>query len=79
MRSFLQTGAEQIEKEQNIECVILIIMCHGVGRRIYGIDCMPVEVTSLIDCFSTDNCPSLYEKPRLIFIQACRAGKKNCI
>lgn len=74
MKSFLQSEAEQIEKDKCTECVVLIIMSHGGGTRISGVDHVPVELKTLIDFFSSDNCPSLHEKPRLVFVQACRTG-----
>ncbi|XP_052080957.1 caspase-2-like isoform X2 [Mytilus californianus] len=74
MQSFLRSEAKQLEKEENCaECVILIIMSHGVGTKVYGVDCLPVEIKELTDCFSTANCESLHGKPRLVFIQACRS------
>lgn len=76
MTSFLQSEAEQIEKENCTECVILIIMSHGGGTKISGVDHVAVELKSLIAFFSSKNCPSLHEKPRLVFVQACRTGKK---
>lgn len=76
MQSFLQNSAEQLQKDEICaECVILIIMSHGVGTKVYGVDCLLVEIKELTDCFSTANCDSLHGKPRLVFIQACRSGK----
>lgn len=74
MKSFLQSEAEQIEKDKCTECVVLIIMSHGGRTRISGVDHVPVELKTLIAFFSSDNCPSLHEKPRLVFVQACRTG-----
>lgn len=76
MISYLYDGAEQLETENNAECVVLIIMSHGGGNRVYGVDSIPVELKTLIDVFSSVNCPSLHGKPRLVFVQACRSGKK---
>ncbi|XP_076112485.1 caspase-2-like [Mytilus galloprovincialis] len=74
MQSFLQNSAEQLQKDEICaECVILIIMSHGVGTKVYGVDCLLVEIKELTDCFSTANCDSLHGKPRLVFIQACRS------
>lgn len=77
MQSFLQNSAEQLQKDEiSAECVILIIMSHGVGTKVFGVDCLLVEIKELTDCFSTANCDSLHGKPRLVFIQACRSGKE---
>ncbi|VDI66714.1 Hypothetical predicted protein [Mytilus galloprovincialis] len=75
MISYLYDGAEQLETENNAECVVLIIMSHGGGNRVYGVDSIPVELKTLIDVFSSVNCPSLHGKPRLVFVQACRSDE----
>ncbi|XP_063418278.1 caspase-3-like isoform X2 [Mytilus trossulus] len=73
MLSFLRSEAKELVKEDRAECVILIIMSHGVGTKVYGVDCLPVEIKALTDCFSTANCQVLQGKPRLVFVQACRS------
>ena len=72
MTLFLQK--EAISLDENTECVILIIMSHGGGTRIYGTDLMPVELKGLTEIFSSSKCPILDGKPRLVFVQACRSG-----
>lgn len=77
METYLDEEAELLKKdEEDTECVILIILSHGGGSRVYGVDCMTVELKTLTDYFSSDNCSKLYGKPRLVFVQACRSGKK---
>lgn len=82
MLSFLRSEAKELVDEDRAECVILIIMSHGVGTKVFGVDCLPVEIKALTDCFSTANCQVLQGKPRLVFVQACRSGKNikltNC-
>lgn len=73
MLSFFRSEAGQLVNEDRVECVILIIMSHGVGTKVYGVDCLPVEIKVLTDCFSTANCTVLHGKPRLVFVQACRS------
>lgn len=77
MKSFLCEEAKQLDKENCAECAILIIMSHGSGTKVYGVDCLPVELKSLTDCFSSENCKSLHGKPRLVFVQACRSYDKS--
>lgn len=80
MKSFLIEEATQLDKDDCAECVILIIMSHGSGTKVFGVDGLAVELKSLTDCFSTANCESLYGKPRLVFVQACRSCKlKNLL
>lgn len=75
MKSFLIKEAKQLDKEDCAECVILIIMSHGSGTKVFGVDGLGVELKSLTNCFSTANCGCLHEKPRLVFVQACRSCK----
>ncbi|CAC5387623.1 CASP2 [Mytilus coruscus] len=73
MISNLCSAANEIKEKKDTECVILIIMSHGGGTRVYGVDCMPVQLKTLTDCFSSTKCPTLRGKPRLVFVQACRS------
>lgn len=73
MQSNLSNAANALK--ENTECVILIILSHGGGTRVYGVDLMPVQLKTLTDCFSSARCPTLRGKPRLVFVQACRSGK----
>ena len=63
------------EDWKSFECVVLILMSHGQGDCILGDDGKAVKVKDLTDIFSTENCPDLDGKPRLVFVQACRGGK----
>ena len=58
-----------------MECVVLIIMSHGETNGIYGTDGKLTKLNDMTDIFSSSQCPELKEKPRLVFVQACRGGK----
>uniref|UniRef100_A0A8C4R710 Uncharacterized protein n=1 Tax=Eptatretus burgeri TaxID=7764 RepID=A0A8C4R710_EPTBU len=60
------------------DCCIVFIMSHGkevTHKRfpgaVLGVDDQMVRVENLLVPFIGDNCPSLTEKPKLFFIQAC--------
>ncbi|XP_063424986.1 caspase-8-like isoform X1 [Mytilus trossulus] len=77
MKNYLCSEAGALKDDT--DCVILIILSHGGGTRVYGVDRMPVELKTLTDYFSSDNCSTLYGKPRLVFVQACRSVESASI
>ena len=56
----------------DMECVVLIIMSHGEKNDIYGTGGKLTKLKDMTDIFSSSQCPELKEKPRLVFVQACR-------
>lgn len=52
---------------------VLIIISHGgVGDTVYGVDDKSLTIQDLMNPFNEANCPTLKNKPKLFFIQACR-------
>ena len=51
---------------------VFIIMSHGDKDAIEGVDGLLVKVALLMSLFSVTECPSLRNKPKLFFIEACR-------
>ena len=51
---------------------VFIIMSHGDKDAIEGVDGALVKVAPLMSLFSATECPSLRNKPKLFFIEACR-------
>lgn len=51
---------------------VFIIMSHGDKDAIEGVDGALVKVAQLMSQFSARECPTLQDKPKLFFIQACR-------
>ena len=80
-----QTAAEiesivrkyQVEVDHNnFDCFVLFLMSHGDTEGIFGTDGKEVSIRHNIRSHLTaDKCFSLANKPKLIFVQACR-GKK---
>ncbi|XP_062259425.1 caspase-8 isoform X2 [Platichthys flesus] len=59
-----------------MDCVVCCVLSHGLEGRVYGVDSHTVEIRDLKEPLNALNCPTLAEKPKLFFIQACQ-GKKE--
>ncbi|XP_059175781.1 caspase-3-like [Physella acuta] len=71
------------EDHSSCDCLVLAISTHGDevfsqdnSRQdvIYTKDAV-ISTKAILELFNDQNCPSLKNKPRLAFIQACRGGK----
>ncbi|KAK3590198.1 hypothetical protein CHS0354_041256 [Potamilus streckersoni] len=56
------------------DCFACAILSHGEEGIVYGHD-KKVPIADIVRPFVGDNCPSLVNKPKLFFIQACRGMK----
>uniref|UniRef100_T1GQM5 Caspase family p20 domain-containing protein n=1 Tax=Megaselia scalaris TaxID=36166 RepID=T1GQM5_MEGSC len=56
------------------DCFLLVVMSHGLEGKVYAKD-MAYPVGRLWQPFLGDSCPSLINKPKLFFIQACRGDE----
>ncbi|XP_063397694.1 caspase-14-like [Mytilus trossulus] len=72
MVKWLEKERDSITDWDKIECVVLILMSHGKGEYIFGDDNKPVKLTDITAVFDSNHCKGLDEKPRLVFVQACR-------
>lgn len=67
--------AIQFSRKDHSKCdaFVFIIMSHG-GKRdmVCGVDHETIEIEELMSWFRPNKCPSLENKPKLFFIQACR-------
>lgn len=59
------------------DCFMLFFMSHGRHDGVYGTDGEVLHIKYLTDHFSAKNCPSLANKPKLFFVQACRGNKPD--
>ena len=53
-------------------CLVCNILSHGDADNVYGSDGMKLPIQELFKIFKAGSCPSLVNKPKLFFIQACR-------
>ncbi|XP_060786042.1 caspase-8-like isoform X2 [Neoarius graeffei] len=58
------------------DCVVCCVLTHGFGGGLYGVDGGKVFLKELMERLNGHHCPSLKEKPKLFFIQACQ-GSQN--
>lgn len=58
------------------DCILIVILSHGKLGFIHARDtCYPLE--SVLNLFSSKQCPTLAGKPKLFFIQACQGVCKD--
>lgn len=75
MKSFLRKAAEP-EKHRDADCLVVILLSHGNENAIEGTDGNMLDLRNEIySLFNNTNCPTLKEKPKLFFVQACRGDK----
>ena len=56
----------------NNYCLFIFILSHGHLEGVYGTDCKDISIEDIQRAFSTANCPSLKDKPKVFVIQCCR-------
>lgn len=71
-------------KLKDTDSVLVVIMSHGKLGAVLGVDCKEplcaneeqdaFEVNNIYKQLSSDKCPALLNKPKIIIIQACRGG-----
>lgn len=57
------------------DCFVCCILSHGNKGSIYGTDGQETPIYDLTSCFTGIECPSLVNKPKVFFIQACQGDK----
>lgn len=63
------------ENHNAYDSVVLCLLSHGLEGRIYGVDGGLVPINDLVAMFNGHNAKTLFGKPKLFFIQACRGGE----
>ena len=56
------------------QCCVLCVLSHGENGAIYGTDGKLLPVAELKYHLDARRCPTLKDKPKLIFLEACRGG-----
>ncbi|MCJ8729927.1 hypothetical protein PDJAM_G00111730 [Pangasius djambal] len=72
MKDLLKTYSQQ---HHDGDCFVCCIMSHGSSDGVHGTDGAIVSRDDIFGPFSGKSCPSLINKPKVFFIQACR-GKE---
>ncbi|XP_060910493.1 caspase-8 [Labrus mixtus] len=65
------------EDHCDVDCLVCCVLSHGEQDGVYGVDGLTVALNELKEPFNGLKCPSLTEKPKLFFIQACQGVSRQ--
>ncbi|XP_067930146.1 caspase-8-like [Watersipora subatra] len=54
---------------------VCCILTHGEAGKVFGIDCLPIPLYDLLLKFNPYHCPTLKDKPKVFFVQACQGSR----
>ena len=60
----------------NFDCLVVCVLSHGKPKRVYGHDGHTLKIKEFISYFHSTKCPTLADKPKVFFIQACQGTKR---
>jgi len=66
-----------LASHDNFDSFVCCILSHGYLDGVYGTDSQPVKMRDIASLFTGNFCPSLANKPKLFFIQACRGEEED--
>ncbi|KAI4543367.1 hypothetical protein MG293_006161 [Ovis ammon polii] len=72
LQSFAQLPAHRVT-----DSCIVALLSHGVEGSVYGVDGKLLQLQEVFRLFDNANCPSLQNKPKMFFIQACRGDETD--
>ena len=55
-----------------LDCLVVVVLSHGAAGVVHGADGKAMSIRELTEPFRPASCPSLANKPKLFFIQACQ-------
>ncbi|KAM6200855.1 caspase-2 [Rhynchocyon petersi] len=64
----------QLPAHRLTDSCVVALLSHGVEGAIYGVDGKLLQLQEVFRLFDNANCPSLQNKPKMFFVQACRGG-----
>ena len=76
------TSLSRDKSLQNDQCLVMFILSHGAVREVdrrkvecvFGSDGESLTIDRILSPFTNASCPLLRNKPKLVFVQACRGG-----
>ncbi|XP_054420012.1 caspase-2 isoform X3 [Pteronotus mesoamericanus] len=80
---FQQEMEEKLQKFAQLptHCVtdscIVALLSHGLEGGVYGVDGKVLQLQEVFRLFDNAHCPSLQNKPKMFFIQACRGDETD--
>lgn len=66
-----------LEDHTKYDCCVLFFMSHGSKEGIFGTDGKPIRTEEITAWFTVKYCPTLANKPKLFFVQACRGQEHD--
>ncbi|XP_065917741.1 uncharacterized protein [Dysidea avara] len=66
-----------LQSHENYDSFVCCILSHGYLDGVYGTDGELVKFNDIVKLFKGNFCPTLVNKPKLFFIQACRGDAKD--
>jgi len=66
-----------LENHKDYDSFVCCILSHGYRDGVYGTDGHSVTINEIATLFKGNFCPSLTDKPKLFFIQACRGDDED--
>ncbi|XP_028446855.1 caspase-8 [Perca flavescens] len=70
-----ELGSRPIHSQ--MDCLVCCILSHGIEGAVYGVEGHTVKIKELMEPVNGLKCPSLAEKPKLFFIQACQGNSEQ--
>ncbi|CAB61001.2 Cell death protein 3 subunit p17 [Caenorhabditis elegans] len=76
-RGMLLTIRDFAKHESHGDSAILVILSHGEENVIIGVDDIPISTHEIYDLLNAANAPRLANKPKIVFVQACRGERRD--
>jgi hypothetical protein len=76
----MKNKLNNLAKEKRLskdQALVVMIISHGYDEKVEGVDKNVLNVSSIVDIFSEENCKSLNRKPKLFFFNCCRHSKST--
>lgn len=70
---FEKTKLHRIHND--VDCFVLVLMSHGSSSGVFGVDGNLISHDEIRSAFNGQNFNVFKDKPKLVFIQACRGSK----
>ncbi|XP_029435345.1 caspase-2 isoform X1 [Rhinatrema bivittatum] len=61
----------------SMDSCMVALLSHGVEGAIYGVDGKLLQLQDVFRLFDNASCPSLQNKPKMFFLQACRGDETD--
>ncbi|KAJ0005629.1 hypothetical protein NQD34_015523 [Periophthalmus magnuspinnatus] len=73
-REYMLSVMEKLSSRdhRDMDCVVCCILSHGLEGGVLGVDGQNVPIKQLTMFLNGSKCPSLVDKPKIFFIQACQ-------